>query len=146
MIGFDGPQLCLFLLPTTVLSGSSERMGSIYFLRARDRVKIGWSSHLQKRLKIHKTATVDDIELIGTVDHVPMRMERQVHRTLEHLRVAGKKEVFWLKDEVLHLLNVLSGKITWHEWLETMSRWSDDEILKAIGLDEESLRRNGWMT
>jgi hypothetical protein len=71
----------------------STRLGSVYFVRLGDRVKIGFSAHLRKRMEV-----IPHEEFLGRIPGT-MRDEKNLHRRFAHLRTTG--EWFKADDELL---------------------------------------------
>jgi hypothetical protein len=82
--------------PTDLLTGNgkpdlmrSSRLGSVYFVRLGDRVKIGFSAHLRKRMEV-----IPHEEFLGQIPGT-MRDEKNLHRRFAHLRTTGE----WFKAD-----------------------------------------------
>lgn len=76
------------------------RKPHVYFVRYRDRVKIGWSIDPRERVKAHP---VDEILAIVPGDH---RDEQRYHRQFAHLRENG--EWFRAEAELLEYARTLT--------------------------------------
>jgi hypothetical protein len=87
------------------LANKPER-GVVYFIRSGAHVKIGFTTDLEKRLSTLQTATVDGIELLGTIACTSDR-ERLFHINFgrcrhrgEWFRIEGDLEAF-LRDRFM---------------------------------------------
>ncbi len=75
-------------------AGVRQERGWIYFLELDEKIKVGWTSNLEKRLKNYPPHARIVIEYPAT-----RADERDLHRTLKTERVAGRAEYRRRADE-----------------------------------------------
>ncbi len=71
----------------------TDRPSLVYFLRYQDRIKVGFTVDIVKRLKSFRLTLVGETELIGTINGGKTR-ERQVHAKLASFHIEGE----WFRD------------------------------------------------
>ena len=79
---------------------------SVYFIRDRSKVKIGYSINPETRMKIFTTHT--PLKLLAT-ELGGRKREGQLHKQFAHLRVKGTREWFYLKPELEKYISGLVG-------------------------------------
>lgn len=107
--------------------GIAERDGSqVYFARAGDRIKIGWSRRVGARIAQLQTGSPEPVTLAATTTG-GRAQERKLHERFAHLRVAG--EWFQAGQELLDHIRSITG-----EWaLPTAANdLSDDEDRRVV--------------
>lgn len=83
--------------PSPVLAG-------VYFVRTRERIKIGMSTNVDERLKALSTMCPTPLELLAVVEGAHAE-ESQLHRRFAHLRLHG--EWFRAETELLAFIDSL---------------------------------------
>lgn len=71
------------------LKGSLRRKGTVYFVRAGDRVKIGFTANLPVRLRRLRAGSSEPIELVRTIETTADR-ERLLHDRYRRYREHGE--------------------------------------------------------
>lgn len=79
-------------------------MQTLYFIRARDLVKIGITENVQRRFAQLQTGNPHELEVCATIQNVTQSIERIYHRTLKQFHVRGE----WfshvaLRDLITHV-------------------------------------------
>jgi len=92
----------------------TNHAGFVYFLRSRDRIKIGFSSNPLKRLTVLKTGMSHGIDSVAVVPGTE-REERRAHKYLARFRQNG--EWFDAHPAVIKVMirSLTFGKITQEE-------------------------------
>jgi hypothetical protein len=87
----------------------SGRKGKVYFIRAGDKIKIGFSTRPLDRLKALQTAHPGCLEIIGIM-HGAFSLEGRLHEQFSRYRIRG--EWFRLSPEIVRYIeaNTLEGQ------------------------------------
>jgi len=86
----------------------------VYFLRCRNRVKVGRSYDINARIAAFATGNPDPITLIGAIKTTKagaVRLEREIHHRLKHKRIT--KEWFELDHAVMDELSRVAEHKAW---------------------------------
>lgn len=98
-----------------------KRVGLVYFLRAGDFVKIGYTNNLDRRMTDLRTGMPLPIELIG-VRIASRLVEGELHRRFEHLRTFGE----WFVGEA-----ELLAEARLPCWLDQLEEWAEKNCPSA---------------
>lgn len=81
--------------------------GTVYFVRAGDKIKIGFSTDAKTRINSLQTSNPERLELLGVIDG-PESHERSLHHRFRHLHVLG--EWFRAEADLLDYIRVATGQ------------------------------------
>jgi len=62
-------------------------LSGVYFIRAGDHVKVGWSGHVGRRMELIATDNAQPIELLNVFQTADRNAERRLHGLLKDMRV-----------------------------------------------------------
>lgn len=65
------------------------RIGSVYFVRCQNYLKIGWSDDVEKRVETLQTASPFSLFLVATIPNKTKLFERTLHKQFAHLHWRG---------------------------------------------------------
>lgn len=81
--------------------------GKVYFVRAGDAIKIGYSKEPKSRIRRLQTSSAVDLDVLGIIDGT-MDDEKSLHCQFEYLHLRG--EWFQTSPELLAHIATLTGK------------------------------------
>ena len=93
--------------PSSVHAEGRKARALVYFIQDRKRVKIGYSTNPQSRLRALMTHTT--LKLLATEPGGAKR-EAELHKKFSHLRTSVGREWFYLKSEILDYIKSLKTK------------------------------------
>jgi hypothetical protein len=77
-------------------------MGNVYFIRSKDRIKIGYSENVIKRKSTLQTGSGNLLTIEYIIEDVEPHFEKHVHSICKRYLIRNE----WFTDDVLnHLLN-----------------------------------------
>jgi hypothetical protein len=81
---------------------TARGLTNIYFIQSvvGGPIKIGTAYDIQGRLQQHQTGSPFLLQVIKTIENVPRKTERELHRRFDAYRLHGE----WFKDEILNLI------------------------------------------
>lgn len=100
----------------------------IYFVRSGDAVKIGFTSDLEARLRVLRTDTAGEIELLAVMEG-DRREEARLHADFKHLRI--KREWFRAEEELLAFIGLVNTPVAGAPLPQLVF---DKAALEALGL------------
>jgi hypothetical protein len=80
----------------------------VYFLRAGDAIKIGYTTNLAARQRSLETASAVPLELLASIP-ANRSEEARLHQEWSHLHIRG--EWFRADEELLHYIRMLAGEL-----------------------------------
>jgi hypothetical protein len=101
-----------------------RKVGSIYFIRAGDRVKIGFTQNVARRTSQLQTFFPDDLEVLLVTPGSPM-LERELHRRFAALQI--RREWF-----------LYEGPVVEHVVREQDRSRSEPFLSESLGLSESA--------
>lgn len=86
--------------------------GYVYFVRAGEAIKIGYSVHPVKRMSELQTANPEPMELLGALRGT-LQDEKAIHADFSHLEI--REEWFRAEEELLDFIQEISGRFITRE-------------------------------
>lgn len=81
------------LMPKENFEGRPHQQGHVYFVRAGEAIKIGFSTNTPSRIASLQTSNAEQLELLGSIPGTP-EDERELHERFCHFRIRGE----WFRD------------------------------------------------
>jgi hypothetical protein len=81
------------------------KIGSVYFVRVGDHVKVGFTTSLKRRLAEIQTCNPYPLEFLAVISQATPSLEGVFHRIWRGRRAQG--EWFWLGAEVTHVIDAI---------------------------------------
>lgn len=79
-------------------------MSYVYFILNNDKVKIGYTKNVKKRLKQLQTANGDNLILLGYIEG-DKNVEHQLHEKFETYRIRDNGEWFFASEAIINFIN-----------------------------------------
>jgi len=82
-------------------------MSDVYFISANNKIKIGYTTNLKRRIQAIKTCSSTKVLLLGTIPGGRIE-EQQIHKLFHSLKTRYNGEWFEADDNLLSYINTYS--------------------------------------